>query len=157
MHEKEISATRIARIIRNDVATHRRELIVSGCIIIVAYWAFSLLFWASDTGWMGPYNTIYTLFFYVFGTILTAASFSDASSLKTGVLFMALPAKVSEKFMARFLWTGIGYVLVFNILWYAASVCLSPILSLVFSKTIPLFPLIPRKIAVNISTYFLLH
>jgi len=141
----------------NDLYLRRKELAVMAGLVLAVFWSFSLLSWAKDTEWDVPYNWSYPFLFYTLGMALTSGSFRQASSLRDGVLFLSQPAGTSEKFIARFLWTGLGFVLFFNLFWYAATIPLNLMIRLFLSKSIPVLAVVPGKISTTISIYLLLH
>lgn len=157
MHDIDFSLRRVFKMICNDLYVRRMQIATSAVIILAVYWSFALLSWIQLRVGNPSYGSFYLFEFCLFGMVFTADSFREAATLRTGVLFLGQPASVMEKYLARFIWTGPGYVLAFNVFWYAATIILSLMVRLFLSKDISVFPLVPEKIVINISLYFLLH
>jgi hypothetical protein len=157
MLNKEFSFKRVAKIIGNDLYIRRWQFALTAGVVLVWFWTMSLLSWSKHKSGDLPFGYFYLLSLYFCGTAFTFGVFRDISTLKDGVLLITQPALRVEKFIAKFIWSGVGFVIVFNVFWVFASAGIATITNLSFGYKLPVIPKIPLKIVHEITVYTLLH
>lgn len=153
----EFSYKRVAKLICNDIYIMRWTFILSWLVAIVWYWTLTIISWTNAKIGDPNYGFLYKGMFVIYGLFYTMHTWKDYSSLKNGVIHLSQPALASEKFIAKFIWTGPLYVAAFNFFWFISSIGINIISNIFMDSRLPIFPIVPIHIVHVISSYLLLH
>jgi len=140
---------RLSHLIFNDVMSLKKPISIVAAILII----FSLF---SPLNAINGFSTYFALL-YIGGFIVTSFAFNDLHERSKAHLFLMLPCSNFERFLNKWLLSGIGYALSLLIAYYLFSFINGAINLLVFEQHIPTINLLQSVLWIGIGKYLILQ
>jgi len=150
------SGNRFYLLLRHALRTHQSRLLV----VAAAVGLFVLLLLSlSALGHAGDclHQRLFPLMLFATGFILTGQAFRELRDPQSAMAWMLLPAGTFEKLVSRLLLTGVGYAVVFTIVWCLITALAMIISQSLFSFACPWFSTFQTRVVVSIGLYTVLQ
>ena len=142
----------------NDLYFARRQILLAPVTITAFIILTGMINGKNNTLSPSHYNSIFLFILFIGGLISTAAVFRDSYSRESIHRFLTLPASHFEKFLVRFLFSTIGYVLLTLLIVWTGSVLTSLINLFLYHQVFLLFnPFHQEVFYIALQGYLAIH
>jgi len=127
---------------------------VAGSIMFIAF--LNMLVSQNDS-WIGIYNNMGVIAFFITGLVFASLSFSEMGTYSKSLQYITLPATQFEKFLAAWLISSVFYLLASVVVIVFSSALSGVIAVLVFKRDFLVFDPFTLKMAEAVLAYFIAH
>jgi len=151
-----LNFNRLVSTLHQDLSTNFWKILLAA----EALWGvlvISLLYFNAVNKNFNLHDKYYTFVLVFVGLFVASISFGELNDKKKGHFFLILPTSSLEKFLSRFIFSTIGYLLLINLVFYTASLCAYGIDFYLFNKTQILFNITNPSMITAMLVFLILH